>query len=110
MSPSPFSNMHFFCSEIFTQLNHNMIFFHGLWMDNVCRSKFEDRLNRFKSYGQKSGQIWVPERFFEKVTRNMLFTKKLMMNNSILLPEVLPHHPEELHLEICEFTNFHWVS
>ena len=49
MSPSPFSNMNFFCSEIFTQLNHNMIFFHGLWMDNVCRSKFEDRLNRFKS-------------------------------------------------------------
>ena len=66
MSPSPFSNMNFFCSEIFTQLNHNMTFFHGLWMDNVCRSKFEDRLNRFKSYGQKSGQIWVCERFFEK--------------------------------------------
>ena len=42
------------------------LFFHGLWMDNVCRSKFEDRLNRFKSYGQKSGQIWVCERFFEK--------------------------------------------
>ena len=35
-------------------------------MDNVCRSKFEDRLNRFKSYGQKSGQIWVCESFFEK--------------------------------------------
>ena len=83
-------------------------------MDNVCRSKFENRLNRFKSYGQKSGQIWVCERFFEKISRNMIVTKKLMMTNIIdnfiadsivFRMEVLAHHPEELSLEIWEFTN-----
>ena len=87
MLPSPFSNMNFRksseSSEIFTQLNHNMTFFHGLWMDNVCRSKFEGRWNRFKKYGQKSGQIWVCERFFEKISRNMTDTEKMMMTNII---------------------------
>src|ERR1700744_3015998 len=81
--------------------------------NNVCRSKIEDRLNRFKSYGQKSGQIWVSE------WRNMLVTKKFMMTNIIenfiadnivFGMEVLAHHPEELSLEIWEFTNFHQVS
>ena len=85
----------------------------------MSRSKFEDRLNRFKSYGRKSGQIWVSKRFFEKILRNMLVTKKLMMTNIIenfvadnivFGTEVLAHHPEELPLEIREFTNFHWVS
>ena len=66
-----------------------MIFFFSLILikqndrNNVCRSKFEDRLNRFKSCGQKSGQIWVSKRFFEKISRNMLVTKKLMMTNII---------------------------
>src|ERR1700743_2725416 len=85
----------------------------------VCRSKFEDRLNRFKSYGQKSGQIWVCERFFEKISRNIIVTKKLVMTNIIenfiadrivFGMEVLAHHPEELSLEIWEFTNFHQFS
>ena len=67
----------------------------------------------------KSGQIEVPERFFEKISRKMLFTKKCMMTNIIenfvadnivFGTEVLAHHPEELPLEIWEFTNFHWVS
>ena len=88
--------------------------------NNVCRSKFEDRLNRFKSYGQKSDHIWVCERFFEEISRNMLVTtKKLMIttiienfiaDNIVVGMEVLAHHPEELSLEIWEFTDFHQVS
>src|SRR6202012_6303086 len=83
--------------------------------NNVCRSKIEDRLNRFKSYGRKSGQIWVCERFFEKILRNMIVTKKLMMTNIIgnfiadnivFGMEVLANYPEELSLEIWEFTIF----
>ena len=31
----------------------------------------------------KSGQIGVPERFFEKITRNMTDTEKIMMTNII---------------------------
>ena len=59
------------------------------------------------------------ERFFEEISRNMLVTKKLMTTNIIenfvtdnivFGTEVVPHHPEELPLEVCEFTNFHWVS
>ena len=66
----------------------------------------------------KSGQIWVPERFFEKISRNMIVTEKMMMTNIIgnfvadkivFGMEVLAHHPEELFLEIWEFTNFHQV-
>src|ERR1700743_2012921 len=87
--------------------------------NNVCRSKFEDRLNRFKSYGQKCGQIWVCERFFEKITRNMTDTETMMMTNIIgnfiadnivIGMEVLAHHPEELSLEIWEFTNLDRIS
>src|ERR1700744_358463 len=120
----PFIYMIFFVRGFFTQPNHNMIFFFS-WIlikqndrNNVYRSKFEDRLNRFKSYGQKSGQIWVFERFFEKISRNMSVTKKLMMTNIIgnfiadnivFGMEVLAYHPEELSLEIWEFTNFHRV-
>ena len=66
----------------------------------------------------KSGQIKVPERFFEKISRNMTDTEKMMMANTIenfvadnivFGTEVLAHHPEELPLEIWEFTNFYWV-
>ena len=48
----------------------------------------------------------------------MIVTKKLMMtniignfiaNNIVFGMEVLAHHPEELSLEIWDFTNFHWV-
>ena len=48
----------------------------------------------------------------------MIVTKKLMMTNIIgnfiadnidFGMEVLAHHPEELSLEIWEFTNFHRV-
>ena len=31
----------------------------------------------------KSGQIKVPERFFEKISRNMTDTEKMMMTNII---------------------------
>ena len=59
------------------------------------------------------------ERFFEKISRNMIVTKKMMMiniignfiaDNIVFGMEVLAHHPEELPLEIWEFTNFHRVS
>ena len=59
------------------------------------------------------------ERFFEKISRNIIVTKKLMITNIIenfaadnivFGTEVLAHHPEELLLEIWEFTNFHSVS
>ena len=64
----------------------------------------------------RSGQIEVLERFFEKISRNMTDTEKMMMNNIIgnfvadnivFRTEVLAHHPEELPLEIWEFTNFY---
>ena len=67
----------------------------------------------------KSGQIGVPERFFENISRNIIVTEKMIMTNIIgnfvadnidFGMEVLPHHPEELSLEIWEFTNFHQVS
>ena len=67
----------------------------------------------------KSGQIEVPERFFEKISRNMTDTEKMKMTNIIenfvadnivFGTEVLAHHPKELFLEIWEFTNFHQVS
>src|ERR1700761_3470311 len=108
-----FINMNFFCSKIFytTQTQYDFLF---SWIlikqndrNNVCRSNFEDRLNRCKSYGQKSGQIWVCERFFEKISRNMIVTKNLMMANIIGIfiadnivfgNEVLAHHPDELSL------------
>ena len=56
----------------------------------------------------------MPERFFEKISRNMTDTEKIMMtivaDNIVFGMEVLPHYPEELFLEIWEFTNFHQVS
>ena len=60
----------------------------------------------------------MPERFFEKVSRNMILTETMQMKNIIgnfadniaFGRKVLAHHPEELSLEIWEFTNFHQVS
>ena len=63
----------------------------------------------------------MPEGFFEKISRNMTDTKKLMIadiignfiaDNIVFRMEVLAHHPEELSIEIWEFTNFHqffWI-
>ena len=73
----------------------------------MSRSKFEDRLNRFKS-----GQIWVSERLFEKsrVTNKLMMTniiENFVADNYVFGTEVLAHNPEELPLEIWEFTNFH---
>ena len=57
--------------------------------------------------------------FFEKISRNVTDTEKMIMSNivgncvadnSVFGMEVVAHHPEELSLEIWEFTNFHWVS
>ena len=61
----------------------------------------------------------MPERFFEKISRNTTDTEKMLMTNIIgnFLADnivfgttVLAHHSEELSLEIWEFTNFHQVS
>src|ERR1700753_3183382 len=61
----------------------------------------------------KIGQV-VPE----KISRNMTDTEKMIMTNIIenfvadnivFGTEVLAHHPEELSLEIWEFTNFHQI-
>ena len=57
----------------------------------------------------KIGQNGVPKRFFEKISRN---TEKMLMSDIIgnfvadivFGMEVLAHHPEELSLEILEFT------
>ena len=63
----------------------------------------------------KSGQIGVPERFFEKISRNTTDTEKIMMANiignfvAVFGMEVLPHHPQEL-LLLTTTTNFHQVS
>ena len=66
----------------------------------------------------KSGQIGVPERFFENISRNMIVTETMKMKNIIrnfvadkivFKLEMLAHHPEEISLEIWEFTNFHQV-
>src|ERR1700761_4855183 len=100
----------------------------NLFLKDVRRSIFEDEHNRSSGSGDmgkkvvkkwsKSGQIEVPESFFEKISRNMTDTEKMMMTNIIenfvadniaFGTEVLAHHPEELPLEIWEFTNFHWV-
>ena len=57
----------------------------------------------------------MPERFFEKISRNMTLTEKMQMTNiignfvadNIVFGLQMPaHHPEELSLEIWEFTNF----
>ena len=66
---------------------------------------------------EKIGQIGVTERFFEKISRNntekMLLTNiigNFVADNIVFGMEVLAHHPQELSLEIWEFTNFHQVS
>ena len=70
---------------------------------------------------EKKCQIGGPERFFEKISRNMTNTEKMLMTNIIennvadnivIGMEVLTHHPEELSLEIWGFTNFHskWLG
>ena len=60
----------------------------------------------------------MPERFFENISRNMIVTEIVIMTNIkghfvadkiVFGVEVLAHHPEELSLEIWEFTNFHQV-
>ena len=60
----------------------------------------------------------MTERFFEKISRNMIFTGKMLMtitvgnfiaDNIVLGREQLAHHPEEPPLEIWEFTNFHQI-
>ena len=60
----------------------------------------------------------VTERFFEKISRNMIVTKQMHMtiiignfiaDNIVLGWEQLAHHPEEPPLEIWEFNNFHQV-
>ena len=66
----------------------------------------------------KCGQIGVPERFFENISRNMIVTEKMIMpniignfvtDNIVFGVEVPAHHPEELSLEIWEFINFRQV-
>ena len=61
----------------------------------------------------------MPERFFEKISRNIIVTEKMQMTNIIgnfvadnivFGMEVSAHHPEQLSLEIWEFTNFHRIS
>ena len=36
--------------------------------------------------------------------------ENFIADNIVFGTEVLAHRPEELSLEIWEFTNFHWVS
>ena len=61
----------------------------------------------------------MPERFFEKILRNMILTEKMQMAiiignfvayNIAFGRKVLAHHPEELSLEIWKFTDFHQVT
>ena len=68
---------------------------------------------------KKSGQIEVPERFFEKISRNMIDKEKMMMtniighfvaDNTVFGREVLVYYPEELSLGIWESTGFHQFS
>ena len=58
----------------------------------------------------------MPERFFEKISRDMTDTGKMMMtnitenfiaDNIVFGMEVLAHYPEDLSLEVWEFTSFH---
>ena len=82
--------------------------------------EFTKPKDHYKTIKNKSWSrpIEVPERVFEKISRNMLVAKKLIMiniienfvaDNIVVGTEVLANHPEELPLEIWEFTNFHWV-
>src|ERR1700761_5692197 len=59
----------------------------------ICEAKFEDEQNRLIGSGDmgkkvvkkwsKSGQIEVSQRFFEKISRNMTDTEKMMLTNII---------------------------
>ena len=53
--------------------------------------------------GQKSGQIEVRKMMMTNIIGNFV------VDNIVFGMEVLAHHPEELSLEIWEFTNFHRV-
>ena len=51
-------------------------------------------------------------RIYCKDTEKMMMTniiENFVADNIVFGTEVLAHHPEELPLEIWEFTNFHWV-
>ena len=57
--------------------------------------------------------------FFEKIARYMTDTEKMLMtniignyvaDNNVLGMKVLPHHPQELSLDIWGFSNFHQAS
>ena len=61
----------------------------------------------------------MPKRFFEKISRILTDTEKMMLTNIIgnfvvdnivFGMEELTNHPDGLSLEIWEFTNFHQVS
>ena len=78
-----------------------------------------DQISCSGDMGKRSGQNGVPERFFENISRNMIVTEKMLMTNIIgnfvadnivFGMEVLAHNPEELSLEIWEFTNFNRIS
>ena len=90
----------------------------------IYQAKFEDEQNRSSRSGDmgkkvvKKCQIGVPERFFEKISRNMRDTERMMITNIIgnfvadnivFGMEVLAHHPEETSPKIWEFTNFNQV-
>ena len=75
--------------------------------NKICSSKFEDEQNR----GQKVVELGY--------LRNMIVTEKIIMtniignfvaNNIVFEIEALAHHPKDLSLEICKFSNFHQVS
>ena len=55
----------------------------------------------------KSGQIEVSEHEKMMITN---IIGNFFADNIVFGMEVLAHHPEELSLEIWEFTNFHQVS
>src|ERR1700744_5816034 len=66
----------------------------------------------------KKWSKWVPEGFCEKISRKMIVTEKMqttniienfVADNIVFGMKVLAHHPEELSLEVWEFTNFRQV-
>src|SRR6201996_7942905 len=76
-------------------------------------AKFEDEQNRSRGSGDmgkkvvKKCQIGMPERFFEKISRNTTDTEKMMINNIIgnfvaenivFGTQELAHHLEELYI------------
>ena len=96
----------------------------GNWIVRIKKNSFKS-VQWFRSYGQNSNGLGhysvlnEESLFFEKISRNMTDTEKMLMTNIIenfvadnivFWKEVPAYHPEELSLEIWEFTNFHWVS